>query len=176
MKLPPESLLAPFTTTFPRPGTLCWIGLRPRARAPLIEVDHAEVLADHGIVGDHKAQRTGGRRQVTLIQAEHLAAVASLLAVQRIDPLATRRNLVVSGINLLALKDEVFEIGDVLFQGTGLCEPCSRMETNLGPGGYNAMRGHGGITARVLVGGVVRVGDAVAYKRLPPDAGGEADE
>jgi MOSC domain-containing protein YiiM len=103
---------------------------------------------------------------VTLIQAEHLDAVAHLLARDGIDPALTRRNLVVAGINVLALKDQVFTIGDVVIEGTGPCEPCSRMEANLGEGGYNAMRGHGGITARIVTGGVIRVGDAV---RCPPD-------
>jgi len=149
--------------TFPRAGRLEWIGLRPQKRAPLMAVNHAEVLADHGLVGDHRATRPGTERQVTLIQGEHLAAVAALLGRTGIAPGLTRRNLVVSGINLLALHDQQFSIGGVLFEGAGLCEPCSRMETSLGPGGYNAMRGHGGIIARVLQGGVVRVGDAVAF-------------
>jgi MOSC domain-containing protein YiiM len=70
----------------------------------------------------------------------------------------------VSGLNLLALRNERFRIGDVLFEGTGPCEPCSRMEEVLGAGGYNAMRGHGGITARVLSGGVIAVGDLLRYE------------
>jgi MOSC domain-containing protein YiiM len=67
----------------------------------------------------------------------------------------------VRGINLLALKNKTFSIGDAMFEMTGLCHPCSRMEEALGAGGYNAMRGHGGITARVLQEGLIRVGDAV---------------
>lgn len=163
-KLNPESPLRTLMETFPRAGRLEWIGLRPTRRAPLQSYNHVEVLADHGLVGDHKAQRAGGKRQVTLIQREHLDAVAKLLGRDVFDPALLRRNLVVSGLNLLALRDKRFRIGEVLFEGTGPCEPCSRMEEVLGRGGYNAMRGHGGITARVVSGGVIAIGDAVVYQ------------
>jgi len=68
---------------------------------------------------------------------------------------------VVSGLNLLALKGKQFRIGNVVLEYTGLCHPCSKMETALGPGGYNAMRGHGGITTRVVEAGDITVGDDV---------------
>jgi MOSC domain-containing protein YiiM len=130
-------------------------------------VEQAEARIDRGLTGDHRAERPGSPRQVTLIQREHLGAVAMLLRLDSVRPELTRRNLLVSGINLLALKDQRFAIGDVVLEGTGLCEPCSRMEANLGTGGYNAMRGHGGITARVVNGGVLRVGDAVRAALAP---------
>jgi len=73
-----------------------------------------------------------------------------------------RRNIVVSGLNLLALKGKQFRIGSVVLEYTGLCHPCSKMETALGPGGYNnAMRGHGGITTRVIEAGEIALGDDV---------------
>jgi len=84
--------------------------------------------------------------------------IAGLCGEAVIDPERLRRNLVVSGINLFSLQTRRFRIGDALFEGTGRCPPCSRMERELGNGGYNAMRGHGGITARVLLGGTVSVG------------------
>ncbi|MBX3650157.1 MAG: MOSC domain-containing protein [Burkholderiales bacterium] len=166
-KLNPASPLRTLMETFPRAGKLEWIGLRPARRAPLQAMNSVEVITDRGLAGDHKASRAGGKRQVTLIQREHLDVVAKLLGREAVDPALLRRNLVVSGINLLALHDERFCIGDVLFEGTGLCEPCSRMEEVLGAGGYNAMRGHGGIIARVLTGGVIALGDAVDYKKTP---------
>ncbi len=166
-KLNPASPLRTLMETFPHAGKLEWIGLRPGKRAPLQSMNYAEVIADHGLAGDHKASRAGGKRQVTLIQREHLDVVAKLLGRNAVDPGLLRRNLVVSGINLLALRGERFRIGDVLFEGTGLCEPCSRMEEVLGAGGYNAMRGHGGIIARVLEGGVIAVGDLVGYEKTP---------
>jgi MOSC domain-containing protein YiiM len=161
LKLNPESLLRKLTDNFPHAGRLEWIGLRPARRADLRAVEEAEARVDRGLTGDHRAARPGSPRQVTLIQREHLNVIANLLRRDSIPPGFTRRNLVVSGVNLLALKGERFRVGEVLLEGTGPCEPCSRMEDNLGAGGYNAMRGHGGITARVLEGGVLRIGDAV---------------
>ena len=164
LKLPSASPFRNLMENFPMDGRLEWIGLRPGRRAPLLAMNHVEVLVDYGFVGDHMAKRAGGKRQVTLIQREHLAAVAQLLRREAFDPALLRRNLVVSGLNLLALRNEHFRIGDVLFEGSGPCEPCSRMEEVLGVGGYNAMRGHGGITARVLSGGVIAVGDTLRYE------------
>lgn len=147
--------------TLPQTGRLAWIGLRPERRAALVPVETAEITTAQGLVGDHYHGRPGSKRQVTLIQAEHIEAVAAMMEKESIDPGDLRRNLVVRGINLLALHDRQFQIGEVVLEGTGYCHPCSRMEENLGPGGYNAMRGHGGITARVVKGGVVKKGDAV---------------
>ena len=143
-----------------RPGRLDWIGLRPARRAPMRAVDEARLDVADGLVGDRYAGR-GGQRQVTLIQAEHLPAIAACLGLERLGPAALRRNLVVSGLNLLALAGGRLRIGDALLEVTGLCHPCSRMEETLGVGGYNAVRGHGGLTARVLRPGGIRLGDAV---------------
>ena len=145
----------------PQVGTVEWIGLRPEKKAELVEVENASVKLTNGLDGDHY-KGTSGKRQVTLIQKEHLDTVASILKKDSISPSLTRRNIVVSGINLQALKDQQFSIGDeVVLETTGMCHPCSRMEQNLGPGGYNAMRGHGGITTKVIKEGTIKKGDKV---------------
>lgn len=87
--------------------------------------------------------------------------MAAFLGLRKIAPELLRRNLVIRGINLLALKDRRFRLGAALLEGSGECAPCSRMEEALGPGGYNAVRGHGGITARVIEGGDIAIGDMV---------------
>ena len=144
-----------------RPGAVTWIGLRPGRRQPLTAVPHADLDPDDGLIGDHYQSRTNKARQVTLIQVEHIAATAAYLGSGPIDPNRLRRNIVVSGINLLALKGQRFRLGSALLLATGECHPCSRMEEILGPGGYNAVRGHGGITARIIQAGRVRLGDAI---------------
>ncbi len=121
-------------------------------------------VAGIGLADDRLGQRGESElstRQVTLIQAEHLPVIAGLARVDPIDPIGLRRNLVVSGINLLALKNAKLKAGATLLEIVGPCQPCSRMEETIGPGGYAAMRGHGGMTARVLVGGPINVGDVV---------------
>jgi MOSC domain-containing protein YiiM len=147
-----------------QPGRLMWIGLRIARLGPVEAVDTAELDPGQGLVGDRYAGRTG-TRQVTIIQYEHLAAIGAYLGQNPTDPARLRRNLVVAGINLLALRDQTLRIGTALLKVTGQCHPCSRMEEELGVGGYNAVRGQGGLTARVVQGGTVRVGDTVERER-----------
>jgi MOSC domain-containing protein YiiM len=144
-----------------RPGIVTWIGLRPHQRKPLLAVTRAELDETEGLIGDHYQSHTRQTRQLTVIQAEHIAAIAGYLGRDCIDPDRLRRNVVVSGINLQALKGRRFRIGSAICMATGECHPCSRMEEILGVGGYNAVRGHGGITARVVAGGEVSLGDAI---------------
>jgi len=157
----PDSELAKLMAQFPRAGRLEWIGVRASRRASVAALNELEAIAGYGLTGDHYASKTNGKRQVTLIQAEHVEAVAQILGKSAVHAGSLRRNLLVSGINLLALRNRQFRIGAVLLEGSGPCEPCSRMEEVLGVGGYNAMRGHGGITARILEGGILRVGDCL---------------
>jgi MOSC domain-containing protein YiiM len=147
--------------TLPQVGTVIWIGIRPERRIPLQSVNQVLAQEGAGLEGDHFSGRGQSKRQVTLISAEHIEAVASMLHREEIDPGLLRRNIMVKGINLLALKDKQFKVGEAVLEMSGLCHPCSRMEENLGAGGYNAMRGHGGITARIIKEGVIRVGDEI---------------
>ena len=143
-------------------GRVDFIGIAPASRGSIQDRASVRIVAG-GIEGDHHCRPDGhSKRHVTLIQAEHLPVVSALLGVPSLDPTLLRRNIVVSGINLAALKYQTFQIGTAVLRGTGNCPPCSRMEENLGVGGYAAMLNHGGITAVVESEGVVTVGDRVA--------------
>ncbi|MBX3604803.1 MAG: MOSC domain-containing protein [Piscinibacter sp.] len=138
--------------------------VRGAPRDPARRIEAAQALAGIGLAEDRLGQRGEAElstRQVTLVQAEHLAVIAQLARVPAVDPIGLRRNLVIAGINLLALKNARLQVGAALLELVGPCQPCSRMEEAIGPGGYAAMRGHGGMTARVLAGGPIRMGDPV---------------
>jgi MOSC domain-containing protein YiiM len=169
MPFHPASSLARLVEAPVRPGTIVWIGARPERQAPMRAESAAALVAGRGLVGDRYGS-FGGARQLTLIEAESLAAIASHLGREAIAPEDVRRNVVVRGINLVALKGRRFRLGAALLEVSGEAHPCSRMERILGPGGYNAMRGLGGITARVIEGAPIRLGDAVVPEANQPGA------
>ncbi len=140
-----------------KPGRVEWIGLRP-ARRLGVEVADATMISSVGLDGDRSR---AGKRAVTLIQQEHLGAIGSYLGRGPVSPEILRRNLVVSGINLAALKGREVQVGEAILRFTVICAPCSRMEEALGKGGYSAVRGHGGWCAEVVRPGRVRLGDPV---------------
>jgi MOSC domain-containing protein YiiM len=112
-----------------------------------------------GLIDDRYAGKSG-KRQVSLLQYEHLVVIGALTG-RNVCPDLLRRNLVVSRLNLLALKKVHPRIGDAVLEITGACHLCSKMEKALGPGGFNTMRGHGRVTTRIAQGGRIRLGDGV---------------
>ncbi|MEO1789218.1 MAG: MOSC domain-containing protein [Pseudomonadota bacterium] len=140
-----------------RLGRIDWIGLRVARRAEIAVVDVAQ-LSEAGLVGDHAKP---GKRALTLIQAEHLPVIAALSGHNMVLPALFRRNIVVSGLNLLGFRRARLNLGEAVIEITGPCPPCSRMEEALGPGGYTGMRGHGGVYASVVRPGSLKIGDMV---------------
>ena len=125
--LPPDSELARLMARFParRAGRLDRRAAGARRRCARSTA--REAVAGEGLVG-RPLRRRSGKRGITLIQAEHLPVIAALAGHRRRAARLLRRNLVVAGIPLVALKDRRFRIGEVVLEGTGPCDPCSRME------------------------------------------------
>jgi MOSC domain-containing protein YiiM len=150
-------------------GTLAGIARHARPKAPMEVLDHAHVTIDGGINGDFRgAVKPGGRgrRQVTLMERRDWdAAMADL---DRDIPWQEHRaNLLIDGLDLPQSPGALLRIGaDVLVTVTGECDPCSRMET-IAPGLKGALTPdwRGGVTAKVLSGGEIAVGDEIRIEQ-----------
>ena len=98
--LPANQTLADLRARFAHTGRLEWIGVRPE-RGRIESVTQAELAPERGLLGDHRAAQVGGKRQITLIQFEHLGVIAALCGREVVSPALLRRNLAVSSISWL---------------------------------------------------------------------------
>lgn len=139
-------------------GTVTAIHIASEYGKPVEAVPEIEAVAGKGLVGD---RYFGTRRQVTLVATGELDAAAEELGAARIDDGATRRNITVDLSSLPRTHGARIEIGDAALEVWRDCAPCEVMETAVGPGARLALRDRAGVSASVVVGGLIRVGDAV---------------
>jgi len=144
---------------------LAWIGLRPSRRGSIETPSSVVAECGRGLHGDHALRGRNYDRQLTLITSADLEILASALG-RRVDPVQLRRNLLLQGVSTSFRSGDRYRLGEVLLQVTGPCEPCGRMKAALGQEGFAAMRGHGGVTARILRGGLLRLGDALSPAQM----------
>jgi MOSC domain-containing protein YiiM len=142
-------------------GALERIWIKRAKLGPMDFVPQAALRANRGLVGN---ANQGGRRQVTILEAErweaHMAQLGAVLA-----PSSRRANLLVRGCDLRQSRGRILRIGRVRLQIAGETKPCHQMDEVL-PGLQAVMRNDwgGGAFAMVLDEGVISIGDAVSFE------------
>ncbi len=133
--------------------------------------ESVDAVAGRGLEGDRYFRGDGiyNEREdlepsdVTLIEAEALKAASEDYGVE-FDPGAHRRNITTRGVALNHLVGERFRVGEAVFEGTGLCDPCGYMQSLADqPDAVTALTHRGGLDARIIESGTVSVGDDVVW-------------
>lgn len=124
--------------------------------------DHVTVHSNFGIVGDYRSEKFQ-IGQITLIEAEAIDTMARKLG-HDIPAGASRRQIMVKGIELNELIGQNLRIGQILVRVEDKCNPCKNMETKIGPGAKDAMNDKGGIRCRIIKGGELYVGDKITVE------------
>lgn len=131
----------------------------PPGGHPAIEAAQIECVAGRGIRGDRFFDfKEDYKGQITFFSLEVFDALRRELNLPHATPAMIRRNALVSGADLPALVGREFEIQGVRFAGAEECRPCYWMDATLGPGAEVWLRGRGGLRARILSNGRLRVG------------------
>jgi MOSC domain-containing protein YiiM len=157
-------------------GRVVSIHLAKEASAPMESVGEVRAVPGRGLEGDRYYLGTGfyseksspGGREVTLIEIESVEALDGGLKNSdgerygiKLAAVDSRRNIATSGVPLNHLVDREFWVGPVRMRGTRLCEPCKHLDELTRPGVMAGLIHRGGLRARILNGGVIRVGDLV---------------
>jgi hypothetical protein len=158
-----------------RTGVVERIHTAPESGTPMESREACEAVAGRGLRGDRYFDDEGywslleERRDgtvagdVTFIEAEALEAIAVEYDVD-LEPRAHRRNVTTRDVSLNHLPGERFRVGEAVFEGIGLCEPCGYMEGLAGTDGVAAALVHrGGLDARVVESGTIRPGDEIRW-------------
>ncbi|MEE2822694.1 MAG: MOSC domain-containing protein [Acidobacteriota bacterium] len=151
-------------------GAIEAIYIAPKGGAEIQPVDEVHAIANCGLKGDRYCTRIDDvtdkdGSQVTLISYEDLKQIEEARGVQ-VTQGEHRRNLVMRGVYLGDLTGKRFEVGGSVLEYMKPCPPCSYIESITEPGMAKALVGCGGICARVIESGVIRVGDPVRLATL----------
>ncbi len=132
-------------------------------------LSQAEAIAGRGLAGDRYLEGTGyysdrpladGSREITLIEAEELEGIARETGI-RLDPSESRRNVLTRSVRVNDLIGKRFRMGEVLCAGIRICEPCTYLDKLTGKRVMRPLVHRGGLRARIVSGGTVRVGDGI---------------
>jgi MOSC domain-containing protein YiiM len=129
-------------------------------------VERVEAVTGRGLVGDRNfladgAPQPGRDADLTLIASEALAALTGETGIE-LSAAASRRNVLIRGIDLNALEGRRFQVGEVECEGIELCEPCRHLEGLTEPGVMRGLVHRGGLRAAIVRGGEIAVGDRIA--------------
>ena len=134
---------------------------RHPGRNPALQVSEIRCLAGRGIVGDRFLDHAQDYRgQITFFSVEVYEDLCRTLDIWDRDPGVFRRNVIVAGAEPKQYIGREFDLQGVLFQGVSECSPCHWMNRAFGPGGEEQLKGRGGLRARILSDGMLRLGDA----------------
>lgn len=138
-------------------GTITYIHTASESRGPTQSRDVVLAVEGMGVEGDRTFGR-GDKRQITIVSTEELEKAGAELG-QPVEPGSTRRNVTVSGVELLREQGMIIRLGDVVVEVSGDCTPCDLMETSVGTGARAALANRAGVTGRIIEGGTISVGD-----------------
>jgi hypothetical protein len=131
---------------------------QPAGENPTVEVAEIECVAGQGIKGDRFfGFKENYKGQITFFSAEVFEDVCQKLGVTGKSPGLTRRNVITVGVDLNALIGQKFTLQGVEFEGVCECSPCHWMDDAIAPGAEAALQGCGGLRAKILTDGKLRV-------------------